>query len=184
MRCMPRLASFSRSAEARPGAAALQPLWGRRAVYRPRPAGARARWGGSHMDLAQRRGLGRAALAARRSLPCRKPVARLVVRARRAHGVATTELRHSAVARAHPGLRRLPRGRRRASPLARAATMHGLGIGKDWNRLESVSPLRLQRRKTNVRAPAPARRDLQLEDGARRGAARLPNRAGKAARHL
>src|SRR5439155_1184856 len=62
MRCMPRLASFSRSAEARPGAAALQPLWGRRAVYCPRPAGARARGGRSHADLAQRRGLGRAAI--------------------------------------------------------------------------------------------------------------------------
>src|SRR6266851_1207549 len=100
---MPRPASYSRSAETRPGTPALQPLWGRRAVHCPRLAGARARGGGSHADLAQRRRLGRAALAARRSLSCRQPVARLVVRARRAQGLAARELRHRAVARAHPG---------------------------------------------------------------------------------
>src|SRR6266513_2486326 len=129
MRCMPRLASFSHSAETRPGTPALQPLWGRRAVYCPRPAGARARGGGSHADLAQRRRLGRAPVAARRSLSRRQPVARLVVRARRAQSLAARKFRHRAVARAHPGLRRLPRRRRRASPLARSAAQ--LRIGRE-----------------------------------------------------
>src|SRR6266850_158003 len=105
MQCMPRPASFSRSAETCPGTPALQPLWGRREVYCPGIASARARGGGSHADLAQRRRLGRAALAARRSLSRRQPVARLVVRARGAQRLAARELRHRAVARAHPRLR-------------------------------------------------------------------------------
>ena len=45
------------------------------------------------------------------------------------------------------------------------------------HRAQPLSPLRVRRREAHVRAPAPARRDLQLGDGARRDRARLPRRA-------
>ena len=111
-------------------------------------------------------------------------MARLVVRARGARGVAARGLRPRAVARAHPRLRRLSRGRRRAPAVARAARPGRRHVRAARHRHQPVPPLRVRGGTAALRASAAARGDLQLPHGRGRDPPRLPHRRRQAARRL